>query len=144
MLHATHTNALPWPAILRDNAAMAPTTPQPTTSASEPAVSPQSSDEDCADLRRVLADAIRSAKELRPSAERARQENDHELAAFFERCAQSGEGIAAEAAELLQARTRLSAPELPTAAAFAAGDGADDADVSPNSQRGKVGIWPAL
>jgi len=123
---------------------MAPIISRPTTIANEPAGSPQSSDEDCADLRRVLASAIRSAKELRPSAERARQENDQELAAFFERCAQSDEAIATEATELLRARTRLSAPEIPTDAAFAAGDGADDADVSPNSQRGKVGIWPAL
>ena len=123
---------------------MTSTNAQATSSANEAAGSLQSSDEDCADLRRLLANAIRSAKELRPSAERARQENDHELAAFFERCARSDEATAAEATQLLQARTRLSAPEIPTAAAFAAGDGADDADVSPNSQRGKVGIWPAL
>lgn len=123
---------------------MPSTTLQPATSATEPPGSLQSSDEDCADLRRVLANAIRSAKDLRPSAERARTENDHELAAFFERCALSDEATAAEATELLSARTRLSAPQIPTDAAFAAGDGADDADVSPNSQRGKVGIWPAL
>ena len=122
---------------------MASTTPYPTTRATESAGSLQPSDEGCADLRRVLANALRSAKELRRSAERARRENDHELATFFERCAISDEATMAEATELLQSRTRLSAPEIPTAAAFAAGDGANDADVSPNSQRAQVGVWSA-
>jgi len=123
---------------------MASTTPYPKTHASEPAAWLQSSDEECADLRRVLENAIRWAKELRRSAARARAENDHELAEFFERCAMSEDTKMTEATELLHFRTRLSAPEIPTAAAFAAGDGANDADVSPNSQRGKVGVWPAL
>jgi tellurite resistance protein len=115
----------------------------PTSSATERAGSLQSSDEQCADLRRVLENALRSSKELRQSAERARTERDHELATFFERCALSDEATMAEATELLHSRTRLSASEIPTAAAFAAGDGADDADVSPNSQRARSGIWPA-
>ena len=116
----------------------------PTTHATQPAGSLQSADEDCADLRRVLENALRSAKELRQSAERAQRENDHELATFFERCALSEEATMAEATELLHSRTRPSAPEIPTAAAFAAGDGANDADVSPSSQRGRVGVWPAF
>jgi len=111
---------------------MARTTPDPTTDATEVAGSLRSSDEDCADLRRVLENAIRSAKELRQNAVRARAENDHELAEFFDRCALSDKATMAEATELLHSRTRLSAPEMPTAAAFAAGDGANDADVSPN------------
>jgi len=94
--------------------------------------------------RRVLENAQRSVHELRQSAERARKENDQELATFFQRCALKEESTVAEASELLNARTRLSAPEIPTSAAFAAGDGADDADVSPDSRRGKVGVWPAL
>jgi len=120
------------------------TGPYPTTHATERAGSLPSSDEDCADLRRVLEHAIRSAKDLRQSAARARAEHDHELAEFFERCALNEQATSAEASELLRLRTRLSAAEIPTAAAFAAGDGANDADVSPNSQRGKVGVWPAL
>ena len=123
---------------------MLPTTAYPTTSATKPAGSLQASDEECADLRRVLESAIRSAKELRQSAERARRERDYQLATFFEHRAMSDEATIAEATELLHSRTRLSEPEIPTAAAFAAGDGANDADVSPNSQRGKVGVWPAL
>jgi len=97
-----------------------------------------------ADLQRVLDDSIRSAKELRQSAERARRAHDQELATFFERCAVSDEARTVEVKELLASRTRLSAPERPTATDFAAGDGADDADVSPNSARGKPGTWPAL
>lgn len=104
----------------------------------------QSLDEDCADLRRVLENAIRSARELRQCAERARKEDDAELAAFFERRAASDEVTVAEASELLHSRVRPSATEIRTSAAFAAGDGADDADVSPDSRRGKVGVWPAL
>ncbi|HYP76930.1 MAG TPA: hypothetical protein VER12_13275 [Polyangiaceae bacterium] len=122
---------------------MQPTTPESAT-ASEPAGSPQSPAENLAGLRRALDDAIRSAKELRQGAERARRENDQELATFLERCAVSDEARTVEARELLDSRTRLAASESPTAAAFAAGDGADDADVSPDSQRGKVGNWPAL
>lgn len=112
-------------------------------SSSEPADSSQSPGEKLADLRRALDDAIRSANELRQGAERARRANDHELATFLERCAVSDEARTVEAKELLDARTRLAASESPTAAAFAAGDGADDADVSPDSERGKVGNWPA-
>jgi len=122
---------------------MQPTTAESAT-ASEPAGSPQSPGENLAGLRRALDDAIRSAKELRQGAERARRENDQELATFLERCAVSDEARTVEARELLDSRTRLAASESPTAAAFAAGDGADDADVSPDSQRGKVGNWPAL
>ncbi|HEX2671523.1 MAG TPA: hypothetical protein VHM25_11655 [Polyangiaceae bacterium] len=121
---------------------MPPTTPYPTS----PAItgSPRASEDDCADLRRVLENAQRSVYELRQSAERARKEHDHELATFFLRCTLGEESTVAEATELLNSRTRLSASEIPTSAAFAAGDGADDADVSPDSRRGKVGIWPAL
>jgi hypothetical protein len=123
---------------------MPPTTPYPATRASAPASAPKSADDDCADLRRVLENALRSANELRQSTERARRENEYELATFFVRCTLTEESTIAEATEFLNARTRLSAPEIPTAAAFAAGDGADDADVSPDSRRGKVGLWPAL
>lgn len=101
-------------------------------------------DDERADLRRALDDSIRSAKELRQSAERARRADDQELATFFERCAVSDEARTVEVKELLAARTEVPAAERPTATDFAAGDGADDADVSPNSERGKVGIWPAL
>jgi len=92
----------------------------------------------------MLDEAIRSAKELRQSGERARRENDPELCTFFECCALSDEARAVEVRELLASRTLLPASENPTSAAFAAGDGADDADVSPDSRRGRVGIWPAL
>lgn len=123
---------------------MASTTPYPTTRASATASSNDTSDDGCTDLRRALENAVRSANELRSSAERARRDNDHELATFFLRCTLSEESTIAETTELLNSRTRLSAPEIPTAAAFAAGDGADDIDVSPDSRRGKVGVWPAL
>lgn len=121
---------------------MPPTTPYPTFPA--PVGSPPAYDDECADLRRVLENASRSIHELRQSAERARKENDHELATFFLRSTLGEESTIAEATELLNARTRLSAPEISTSAAFAAGDGADDADVSPDSRRGKAGVWPAL
>jgi len=92
----------------------------------------------------MLDDAVRSTKELRQSAEHARRDNDQELATFFECCAMSDEARSIEVKELLTSRTRLPTSESPTSAAFAAGDGADDADVSPDSRRGRVGIWPAL
>lgn len=114
------------------------------TTQSPDSVNADPTSDECADLRRALDESIRSAKELRQSAERARRQNDRELSAFFERCAVSDEARITEAKELLSARTELPAGEAPTTAAFAAGDGADDADVSPNSQRGKVGIWPAM
>ena len=123
---------------------MAPTTPSPTARATELTDPLPSLDDECADLRRVLENALRSAKELRQSAERARREHDHELATFFLRCTLTEESTIAEASELLASRTHLSASEIPTSAAFAAGDGADDVDVSPDSRRGKVGVWPAL
>lgn len=126
---------------------MPPTTPypwsNPWTSATGTTSSPPA-DDGCADLRRMLDDASRSAKELRQSAERARRESDGELATFFECCALSDEARTVEVKELLASRTRPSASDNPTSAAFAAGDGADDADVSPDSRRGRVGIWPAL
>jgi len=115
-----------------------------TPAATDLANSIQSSDDDCADLRRVLEEAARSARDLHHSAARARRDNDHELAWFFERCAASDELRCDEVKELLGSRTRLSTSEMPTSAAFAAGDGADDADVSPNTRRGRIGIWPAL
>jgi hypothetical protein len=118
-------------------------TPYPT-GATAPAGTLQASDDECADLRRVLENAQRSANELRQSAEHARKENDYELATFFIRCTLTEESTITEATELLNSRTRLSSPEIKTSAAFAAGDGADDADVSPDSRRGKVGVWPAL
>ncbi|HYQ42193.1 MAG TPA: hypothetical protein VER11_09495 [Polyangiaceae bacterium] len=123
---------------------MPPITPYPWNSATGSADSSPPSDDGCADLRRMLDEAIRSAKELRQSGERARRENDPELCTFFECCALSDEARAVEVRELLASRTLLPASENPTSAAFAAGDGADDADVSPDSRRGRVGIWPAL
>ena len=122
---------------------MQPSNPESAT-APTPAQSPQSAGDELADLQRVLDDASRSAKELRRGAERARRENDPELATFLERCAASDEARTVEVKELLASRTRLAGTDNPTSAAFAPGDGADDADVSPDSQRGKVGNWPAL
>jgi len=120
-------------------------TPTPAATSVTPSdPSPPAKDDELADLRRVLDEAIRSAKELRQSAERARRQDDQELASFFERYAAADEARTVEVKELLTARTQLPASEAATSAAFAAGDGADDADVSPDSQRGKVGTWPAL
>jgi hypothetical protein len=96
------------------------------------------------ELRRVHEAAIRSALELRESAERARRDSDAELSAFLERCARSDEVRAAQAKELLRSRVGLPAAEEVTSAAFAAGDGADDADVSPDSRRRRIGTWPAF
>lgn len=104
----------------------------------------ESSADESVELRRLLENASRSRRDLRGSAERARREHDHELAAFFERCALSDEARITEASQLLRSRTRLSATEIATSAAFAVGDGADDADVSPDSKRGRVGVWPAF
>ncbi|HYP99900.1 MAG TPA: hypothetical protein VER96_14590 [Polyangiaceae bacterium] len=123
---------------------MTSTTFQQTTSAIGPWDSGATADDDCEDLRRLLDGAARSSHELRQSAERAQRENDQELARFFERCAASDLIRTAEAKRLLGSRTRHPESEIPTSAAFAAGDGADDADVSPDSRRGKVGVWPAL
>ncbi|HET7541118.1 MAG TPA: hypothetical protein VFK05_14670 [Polyangiaceae bacterium] len=94
------------------------------------------------ELRRVYEAALRFAKELHEGAERARRENDPQLSAFFERCARNDEVRAAQAKELL--RSRSGPPEEATAAAFAAGDGATDADVSPDSRRRRIGTWPAF
>src|SRR6478735_4317212 len=123
---------------------MSSTTVQQTTRAIDLWDSGATVDGDCADLRRLLEGANRSSLELRQCAERALRENDQELARFFERCAASDLIRTAEAKRLLHSRARHPESEIPTSAAFAAGDGADDADVSPDSRRGKVGVWPAL
>jgi len=104
----------------------------------------ESAAEGRAELRRLYEAAVRSAKELRQDAERAHQDNDLQLSAFFERCARSDEVRAAQAKEMLRSRVGLPAPEAATSAAFAAGDGADDADVSPDSRRRRAGTWPAF
>ncbi len=94
-----------------------------------------------AELRRLHESAVRSAQKLRQCAVRARRENDPALSAFFERCARSDEARAVEAKELLRSQVGLPAA---TSAAFAAGDGATDADVSPDSWRPRVGTWPVF
>jgi len=106
------------------------------TSGSEPN---ESSTDPRTELRRMYEAALRSAQELQHGAERARRENDPQLSAFFERCARNDEVRAAQAKELL--RSRSGPTEEATSAAFAAGDGATDADVSPDSRRRRIGTW---
>jgi hypothetical protein len=93
-------------------------------------------------LASLLQRALQSAAELRRFAEDARGTDD-ELYAFFEHCAYTQTEQATEAKQLLISRTITPAGEVVTAAAFAAGDGATDADVAPGSERRTVRVWPA-
>lgn len=98
--------------------------------------------EDFLRIVNVLYRAIREAAELRRFADDAR-DTDHELHSFFERCAFSQAERASEAQQLLASRSRTHQGEVVTSAAFAAGDGANDADVAPSSERRSVRLWPA-
>ncbi len=98
--------------------------------------------DDLTRIASVLQRALRHAAELQKFAEDARA-TDHELCAFFERCALTQAERAAEAEQLLMARTLVQRGEVVTSAAFAAGDGATDADVAPSSERRSVRLWPA-
>lgn len=102
-------------------------------------------DDLCA-LVRVLYHALQGASAARQYTDDARRSKRAELVQFFERCR-------AEDAERINQMKRLLAPLLAespgpaaeaTSAAFAAGDGADDSQISADEQRGKVGNWPAL
>ena len=99
--------------------------------------------DDFSRIVRVLSHAVRQASELRRFADDARRANDAELHAFFERCAFAQLERATEAERLLVARASFPRGEAVTAAAFAAGDGATDADVAPGSERRSVRVWPA-
>ena len=90
----------------------------------------------------MLQRTIEEAAELRRVAAEAR-EADAELYAFFERCASTQAERAREARQLLAARSLAHPAEVVTSAAFAAGDGATDADVAPSSERRSVRLWPA-
>jgi hypothetical protein len=90
----------------------------------------------------VLERAVRYASELRRFAEDARGSDD-ELSAFFEHCADTQTEQATKARQLLILRTISHCREAVTSAAFAAGDGATDADVAPSSERRSVRVWPA-
>ena len=89
----------------------------------------------------VLYRAARQASEWRRFAEGARGTDD-ELSEFFERCAFRQSERATEARQLLISRALATQREFVTAAAFAAGDGATDADVSPSSERRSDRVWP--
>ncbi len=98
--------------------------------------------EDFLRLVSVLYRAIQEAAELRRLAEAARATDD-ELYAFFERCAFTQAERASEAQHILSSRSLTQQAEVVTSAAFAAGDGATDADVAPSSERRSVRVWPA-
>lgn len=122
--------------------ASAESTPQAKT-----AISPQeleSVDESTDRFSRLLSvrtRALRQAAELRRFAEDARDVDD-ELYAFFEHCAYTQTEQATEAQQLLSSRATSNRGEAVTAAAFAVGDGATDADVSPSNERRSVHVWP--
>lgn len=78
---------------------------------------------------------------MRRFAEDARDVDD-ELYAFFEHCAYTQTEQATEAQQLLSSRATSNRGEAVTAAAFAVGDGATDADVSPSDERRSVHVWP--
>ena len=111
------------------------------------AVSPQeleSVDESTDRFSRLLSvrtRALKQAAELRRFAEDARDIDD-ELYAFFEHCAYSQTEQAMEARQLLISRATSNRGEMVTEAAFAVGDGATDADVSPSNERRSVHVWP--
>ncbi|MEI9938603.1 MAG: hypothetical protein WDO69_15405 [Pseudomonadota bacterium] len=85
--------------------------------------------------------ALGQAAELRRFAEDARGTDD-ELYAFLEHCACTQTEQAREARQLLISRAISHRGEAVTSAAFAVGDGATDADVSPSSERRSVHVWP--
>src|SRR6188768_1104121 len=88
----------------------------------------------------VLYSAMQQAAEWRRFAEEA--QGNKELHAFFERCAFTQTERATEAKQLLISQALAQRREVVTSAAFAAGDGANDADVAPNSDRRTVRVWP--
>ena len=92
-------------------------------------------------LLSVRTRALKQAAELRRFAEDARDIDD-ELYAFFEHCAYTQTEHATEAQQLLIARATSRRGEAITSAAFAVGDGATDADVSPSNERRSVHVWP--
>ena len=89
----------------------------------------------------VLYRAIEQASEWRRFAEGMRGTDD-ELRMFFERCALTQGERAKEAKRLLISRAFAARREVVSSAAFAAGDGATDADVAPSSERRSVHVWP--
>ena len=70
-------------------------------------------------------------------------EGNDELRTFFERCAFTQTLRATEAKRLLISQAAIRRNDVVTSAAFAAGDGASDADVAPGSERRTVRVWPA-
>jgi hypothetical protein len=76
----------------------------------------------------------------------AHAENDRQLLELFESSlAAYSEQEEALRQRLLATRTQGAHPpaEQVTSASFAPGDGASDADVLPEGQRGRPGNWPA-
>jgi hypothetical protein len=120
-------------------------TPRATPSSSQGELESLADQPQADDLSRiggVLSRAVRQAAELRRFAEEARGTDD-EVSEFYERCALTQTEQATEAKQLLIARSLTHRAEAVTSAAFAAGDGATDADVAPSSERRSVRIWPA-
>ena len=89
----------------------------------------------------VRTRAVRQAAELLRFAADARGMDD-ELCAYFEHCAYTQTEQAKKATQLLISRAGSERGEAVTSAAFAAGDGATDADVSPSSERRSIHVWP--
>jgi hypothetical protein len=106
----------------------------------EPLESEPSGD-DLVTIASVLYRAVQQASEWRRFAEGALGV-DNELKEFFERCAFTQSERATEARQLLISRAIATRREVVTSAAFAAGDGATDADVAPSSERGSARVWP--
>lgn len=99
----------------------------------------------------VLYHALRDASACRKYVSDGRAANNPELERFFEQCRSIDAERVSMAKRLLSPLIADAAGSADgaaasgaTAAAFAPGDGADDADISPSGERGKVGNWPAL
>jgi len=107
---------------------------EPESSADEPS-------DHFSTLLSIRSRALKQVAELRRFAEDVR-DIDAELYAFFEHCAYTQVEQATEAQQLLLARATRHQSEAVSSAAFADGDGASDADVSPSSERRTVHVWP--
>ena len=117
---------------------------QPSSNANVAAPPTHADDSETLLLVTLLYHSMQSASATRQHLA-AKGKTHSALEDFFARCSATTAALGQEAKQLLFARAALEpSREAVSSAAAAAGDGADDAQVSPGEERGKVGVWPAL
>lgn len=73
----------------------------------------------------------------------AERDGNNALELFFHRCLHELGRACADARHLKATKGASATPEQLSDATFAPGDGATDADVTPDAARDKPGTWPA-